>query len=100
MKRVLRATLKWGLVAFLCFVVVLVLFYWEEDWRGARDWANCQKELAAQGEILDLRTLCPPGNPKDDLSKVPIFAEEEDEARAFDALDGYRGYRRISMKKY
>ena len=54
---------------------MIALFYLEEDWRGAREWAQCQKEMAAKGEILDLRTLCPPGNPKDDLSKVPIFAE-------------------------
>ncbi len=33
------------------------------------------KELQARGEILDLRQLAPPGDLKDDLSKVPIFAE-------------------------
>ena len=56
-------------------VVLLVLLYLGEDWRGAWDWARCQKDLAARGESLDLRTLVPPGDPKDDLSKVPIFAE-------------------------
>jgi len=71
----LRKGLKWlaGIVAVLA--LLLVLFYAEEDWRGARDWAACQKELQAKGEILDLRQLVPPGKPEDDLSKVPIFAE-------------------------
>jgi hypothetical protein len=54
---------------------LFVLLYLEEDWRGARDWAACQKEFQAKGEILDLRQLAPPGKPEDDLSKVPIFAE-------------------------
>jgi hypothetical protein len=64
-----------GLTWLMAVLVVLpALFYGEEDWRGARDWAACQKELAAKGESLDLRVLAPPGKPEDDLSKAPIFA--------------------------
>jgi len=75
MKRFFRKALR-GLAILLATLVVLLLaFYAEEDWRGARDWAACQRELAAKGETLDLRQLVPPGNPEDDLSKVPIFAE-------------------------
>ena len=75
MKRFFRKALR-GLAILLATLVVLLLaFYAEEDWRGARDWAACQRELAAKGETLDLRQLVPPGKPEDDLSKVPIFAE-------------------------
>lgn len=56
-------------------VVILIVFYAEEDWRGSYSWAACQKDMLAKGETLNLRTLAPPGKPEDDLSKVPIFAE-------------------------
>jgi hypothetical protein len=75
MKRFFRKALIWLARAFATLVVLLLIFYAEEDWRGARDWAACQKELEAKGETLDLRQLAPPGKPEDDLSKVPIFAE-------------------------
>jgi hypothetical protein len=64
----------WSSVFFVPLLLLLA-FYAEEDWRGARDWAACQRDLTAKGEILDLRQLVPPGKPEDDLSKAPIFAE-------------------------
>jgi len=74
MKHVIRYMI-WVLAFLLVAIPILfILFYIEEDWRGARDWAACQRDLAAKGETLDLRQLIPPGNPADDLSKVPIFA--------------------------
>jgi hypothetical protein len=75
MKRFLRKTLVWLIRAAAVLVVFVIIFYAEEDWRGASDWTACQKELQAKGETLDLRQLIPPGKPEDDLSKVPIFAE-------------------------
>jgi hypothetical protein len=75
MKRFFRKAAIWLARIAVVLIVLLVVFYAEEDWRGARDWAACQKELEAKGETLDLRQLVPPGKPEDDLSKVPIFAE-------------------------
>jgi hypothetical protein len=65
--------------------LILTLLYAEEDWRGSSDWMASQRDLAAEGETLDLRQLAPPGKPEDDLSKVPIFAplyKEEPDANA------------------
>ncbi len=76
MKRFLRQAGKWALILFAALVLLLILVHIEEDWRGAHDWAAAQKELEAKGESLDLRQLVPPGKPEDDLSKVPIFAEQ------------------------
>ena len=36
----------------ISFIVFLPLLHVEEDWRGARDWAACQRDLAAKGEIM------------------------------------------------
>jgi hypothetical protein len=62
-------------ISLAAFCVLVALFYMEEDWRGAHDWAQYRKHLVAKGEILNLRLLVSPGRPEDDLSKVPIFAE-------------------------
>jgi hypothetical protein len=74
MKRLLRKALRWLAVILITLIALLLAFYAEEDWRGAHDWAACQRDLAAKGETLDLRQLVPLGNPAADLSKVPIFA--------------------------
>jgi len=75
MKRFLRKALRWTAILLAILGALLLVFYAEEDWRGTRDWATCQRDLAAKGETLDLRQLIPPGNPTDDLSKAPIFQE-------------------------
>jgi hypothetical protein len=95
MKRFLRQVLLWiaGIVATL--LVLLLIFYAEENWRGARDWAACQKELQAKGETLDLRQLAPPGKPEDDLSKVPIFAEMYQAEREYQKTKKFRDDLRI-----
>ena len=73
--RITRSVVKWTAIAVGVLAILIILAYWEEDWRGAHDWAATKKELLGKGEVLDLRDVCPPGRPKDDLSKIPIFAE-------------------------
>jgi len=85
MKCFFRKALRWLAILLATLVVLFLFFYAEEDWRGARDWAACQRELAAKGETLDLRQLVPSGKPEDDLSKAPIFAPlygKESDAKA------------------
>jgi hypothetical protein len=52
-----RRVLGWAacvLAAVPIVVALLVMaFYAEENWRGSRAWANCQRELKAKGERLD-----------------------------------------------
>src|ERR1700761_2279550 len=73
----LRKVIGWfiAIVAISIVPLLIVSLYFEENWRGARDWAACQRELEAQGETLDINKLSPPKDSKNDLSKVPIFAE-------------------------
>src|ERR1700761_2186348 len=73
----LRKVIGWfiAIVAISIVPLLIVSLYFEENWRGARDWAACQRELEAKGETIELQKLLPPQNPKNDLSKVPIFEE-------------------------
>ncbi len=48
-----------------CFVLLVAIFYAEENWRGKRAWENCKSELEAKGEILDWDKLIPPPVPDD-----------------------------------
>jgi hypothetical protein len=75
MKRLFGKIVFWLACLAGVFAILIVLVYVEEDWRGAHDWAVCQRDLTARGESLDLQQLSPLGKPEDDLSKVPIFAE-------------------------
>ena len=51
-----------------------VLFFAEEDWRGARAWDNLRRELAARGESLDPKDFIPPPVPDDqNLAMAPLF---------------------------
>lgn len=75
-----RARGKWlrrtGLV-LLAFLVLLVAGYLEENWRGARAWSACERDLAAQGEQLAWAPFIPPSIPDEqNLAMAPVFARE------------------------
>ena len=46
-------------------VTLVVLFYAEENWRGARAWNNYRSQLEATGAKLDLAAFIPPAVPDD-----------------------------------
>jgi len=50
---------------FLAFLMGVVLFYTEENWRGHRAWENYRHELEAKGEKLDVASFIPPPVPDD-----------------------------------
>ena len=56
-------------------LLVVFLFYAEENWRGAQAWRVCQSDLRAKGEVLDPHQLYSAGKAENDLSETPIFAE-------------------------
>ena len=69
----------------LLFVVMLLtlvagltaVFYIEENWRGARAWAECQRELAARGESVDWEKFVPPAVPDEqNFAMAPLFAKD------------------------
>jgi len=49
---------RWFFAA-VSFVTLVVLFYAEEDWRGARAWNKYRQELEAGGAQLDLAAFVP-----------------------------------------
>ncbi|MDR1190565.1 MAG: hypothetical protein LBK60_02725 [Verrucomicrobiales bacterium] len=61
----------------LAFIISLtVLFYAEENWRGARAWKKTTAELQAKGYPLTIaETIPPPVADDDNIAAAPIFAE-------------------------
>ena len=47
-----------------CLIVLMALFYAEEDWRGWRAWNQFKLEWEAKGEKLNLASLVPPQVPE------------------------------------
>jgi hypothetical protein len=69
---------SWGFLEFVVGMIGLViLFYVEEDWRGAHAWAATRAEWEAKGETFDFNRLIPPPIPDDqNLGAIPLFKLE------------------------
>jgi len=69
---------SWGFLKFILWTVTLIiLFYVEEDWRGARAWAATKAEWEAKGEKFDRDSFFPPPVPDDEnLAALPLFRIE------------------------
>ncbi|HEY0256089.1 MAG TPA: hypothetical protein VGC39_01505, partial [Candidatus Methylacidiphilales bacterium] len=71
---------SWGFLKFILWTVTLIiLFYVEEDWRGARAWAATKAEWEAKGISFDPQTYFPPSIPDaQNLVAIPLFKLEPD----------------------
>jgi hypothetical protein len=69
---------SWGFLKVVLWVITLiVLFYAEEDWRGARAWAATKAKWEAKGETLDYRKFfAPPIPDTQNLGAIPLFRLE------------------------
>jgi hypothetical protein len=69
---------SWGFLKFVLGLIVLVnLFYVEEDWRGARAWAITKARWETKGESFDYSSFIPPPIPDDqNLAAIPLFKLE------------------------
>ncbi len=62
------------LFALGALTTLVIVFYAEENWRGARAWAGVKRELKARGESLNFGELVPPPVPDDqNLAMAPLF---------------------------
>jgi hypothetical protein len=72
----MKTLLRRLLFVFLGLVLLVALFYAEEDWRGKRAWEKCKRELEAKGVVLDWEKFIPPPVPKDqNFFKAPKMTE-------------------------
>lgn len=70
-----RKHLRATLIALTSLVVLVSLFYLEEDWRGRRDWKNFEQQQEAKGEKFDFASFVPPAVPDDqNFAMTPIVA--------------------------
>ncbi len=59
----MKRWLKRGGIAFGVLVLLIVAFYLEENWRGARLWAETKAQYEAKGFSFDPKALIPPPVP-------------------------------------
>jgi len=71
---------SWGFLKFVLAVIALIIFFYvEEDWRGARAWAATKAEWEAKGETFDFNKFIPASVPDNqNLAAIPIFKLEPD----------------------
>jgi hypothetical protein len=50
---------SWTARTIIGLVLLVALFYWEEDWRGRHAWETCRRQLIARGEIVDWSEFLP-----------------------------------------
>jgi len=61
------------IIALTGLVVLILLFYAEEDWRGWRAWQKFKREWEAKGEKFDFVSVVPPTVPDDqNFALTPI----------------------------
>lgn len=59
----------------LAFVLVVVVFYAEEDWRGKWLWQRYKHQMAARGEDMEAAAFVPPQVPDDqNFAETPFLA--------------------------
>ena len=66
-----------GVAAVMLGIPVLLLLglYAEEDLRWHLKWNALKADFQSRGESLDLKQVAPPGDPRHDLSKSPLFSD-------------------------
>jgi hypothetical protein len=73
---------------FLAVVLLMMLFYAEENWRGPWAWARAQRAMQARGERTEARDLIPPDVAVDENFAMTPLLVSAFQARS---LAGFRG---------
>ena len=64
------------LIIIACVVVLVVLFYVEENWRGKHAWETYKRQREAKGDSFEWSSVVPPPVPDDqNFAAIPLFAE-------------------------
>lgn len=69
-------TARRALIGLAILATLLAVFYTVENWRGKRAWEQCQRDLAAKGEVLDWAAYIPAPIPdEENIIKAPKMAD-------------------------
>ena len=72
----LKRLLRWLLITGASLVVLVALFYVEENWRGKHAWEKYKREREAKGDHFEWSAIVPPPVPDDqNFAMTPLFAE-------------------------
>jgi hypothetical protein len=62
-------------IGLLVLMILVALFYTEENWRGKRAWANYRSQLEARGELFDASAFIPAPVPmSENFAMTPLLA--------------------------
>lgn len=89
----LKSLFRIFLFLVAALVVLVPMLSFEENWRGAHDWAAYVKDHEARGESLDFKQLAPPPVPDDqNFAMTPLLAPlyQADQEKAKDYADQFR----------
>jgi hypothetical protein len=76
MTKTRKRIVRWTFILLGGLIVLVALFYAEENWRGKRAWENCKRELEARGAVLDWNAYIPLPVPDDqNVFKAPKMTE-------------------------
>jgi hypothetical protein len=64
-----------AVIVLISLLVLTVLFYQFENWRGARKWEQTKASLTARGIATELKDLAPPPLPPEENFITPLFFE-------------------------
>lgn len=81
--------------AFIALIGLVGLFYFEENWRGARTWEKYKAEQGARGERFDASAFVPPVvPPSENFAMTPLLAP------LFDFIPGTQKWRSTNAFAY
>ena len=90
-RRRTAAILRRSPFATVVLVTIGAFFWTGENWRAARAWAECQHDMTARGERLDLGAACDPVPVERNLARAPLFTHSFD--YTVDPINGWVSFR-------
>ncbi len=86
----MKRWLKWAGIAFGGLTLLIVALYLEENWRGARLWAQTKAQFEAKGFNFDPKSLIPPPVPDEQNFASSVIWRHLEQYKAKDGKENFK----------